>query len=85
LKAVLALRGLKYERTHNLESLAGLLLDHGDTLPVEVDALILLNPCAVALRYEDQDAIFLGREDAMHMAASMLDWAKSETGLAATH
>jgi len=83
LKAVIALRGLIYERTHNLELLGDLLEQNGVVLPVDVDVFSLLNPCAVTYRYEDREMPFLEREDAMDIATTVLNWARSEAGVSA--
>lgn len=53
LKAVLAFRGAKYPRTHNLGALLDLLRDAGVDVPEWTEQARTLTPFAVALRYED--------------------------------
>lgn len=53
LKAVLASRGVRFERTHDLDRLLDLLDEHGLQVAVERDELTALTDYAVTLRYDD--------------------------------
>ena len=53
LKAVLSLRGIGYERTHDIERLASLVSEGGVELPPDIDELAQLTPWAVERRYGD--------------------------------
>lgn len=77
LKAVLAARGGELlERTHDLIRLAVAVGKLGLDLPVDIEALNRLNPCAVTYRYDDKDVDTLSRAEAVDMAASLLGWAE---------
>lgn len=52
LKAVLAVRGFDYPRTHNLRILAGLVHSAGIKLPPDVDRLAEFTPYGAVTRYE---------------------------------
>jgi HEPN domain-containing protein len=53
LKAVLSLRGIGYERTHDIERLASLISEGGVEPPPDLDDLAQLTPWAVERRYGD--------------------------------
>ena len=53
LKAVLVSHGVVFQRTHDLEELAGLLAAQGIPLPLPMEELRKLNPFAVTFRYDD--------------------------------
>lgn len=53
LKAVLASKGVQFERTHDLDRLLELLAEQGLEPPVELDELSALTDYAVILRYDD--------------------------------
>ncbi|MDP2833172.1 MAG: HEPN domain-containing protein [Pseudomonadota bacterium] len=78
LKAMLAMHGVVYERTHNLVSLADTLADLGVATPVDTEVLLRLNPCAVTFRYGDMKIPNITRQEAMISAARILDWANKE-------
>lgn len=77
LKAVLTLHQTDFRRTHDLETLAALIIDLGIALPVSPRELRRLNPYAVAFRYDDQRVQLVTREDADRMATAILEWARS--------
>jgi len=52
LKAVLASRGIRFERTHDLTRLAQQLGTAGVELPADVERIAELTPWAVELRYD---------------------------------
>lgn len=76
LKAVLMARRVHFRYTHDLEELWNLLSDAGLTPPQGIDAMRRLTPFAVELRYDDQLAPLLTREEAEDIACSVLVWAK---------
>ncbi|MBU1664622.1 MAG: HEPN domain-containing protein [Gammaproteobacteria bacterium] len=78
LKAMLAMHGVVYERTHNLVSLADTLADLGVVTPIDTEVLLRLNPCAVTFRYGDMKIPNITRQEAMTSAAQILDWANNE-------
>ena len=77
LKAVLTARGLDFGRTHNLVSLAGQLKQSGESLPETGDALSLINPYAVSLRYDDLDDELLSPALLCDVVALIIEWAAS--------
>jgi HEPN domain-containing protein len=82
LKAMLAMHGVVYERTHNLVSLADTLADLGVATPVDPETLLRLNPCAVTFRYGDMELPTFTRQETMTIATRILDWANQEAGSA---
>lgn len=83
LKAMLAMHGVVYERTHNLVSLADTLADLGVAAPVDTETLLRLNPCAVTFRYGDMKIPNITRQEAMTDAALILEWANKAAESAA--
>lgn len=76
LKAVLALRGVSYERTHDIERLTALVSDSGFEPPPDVDELAELTPWAVERRYGDPFAPEpLDRHWAVNLVGRTEDWA----------
>ena len=55
LKAILFTHQIEFRRTHNLNELSQLLLQHGIETPIMDDRLDWLNTFAVTLRYDDKD------------------------------
>ena len=53
LKAVLALRSVRYRRTHDLVELIDALRDNGIVFPNELEEVRLLGPFATEYRYDD--------------------------------
>lgn len=74
LKAVLAGRGVEYERTHDLEYLVELLTSAQLESPVAIDELAQLTQWAVRFRYE-AEVPSLDRAQALAVAQTMHDWA----------
>jgi HEPN domain-containing protein len=77
LKAMMVMHGLTFERTHNLVALAERLRRHGVDLPVDVDELARLNPCAVIFRYDDREIETVGRDETHRLVKSIRDWSAS--------
>ena len=76
LKAVLTVHGADIGRTHNLLSLAGQLAEAGEIVPVSGDLLSLLNPYAVALRYDDIDVELVSPQVMREAVETVIDWAE---------
>jgi len=75
LKAVLIVNGIEFQRTHDLHTLATLLLQNGISPPYTPEELARLNPFAVTFRYDDTD-IPLIRDDVVEtMVNTMCHWA----------
>lgn len=75
LKAMMVAHGLGFERTHNLVALSERLIGHGVSLPVDVDELAKLNPCAVIFRYDDREIEMIGRDETLHIVERIRVWA----------
>lgn len=75
IKALLAMRDLPFDRTHDLVRLAATLTGAGLEPPISLDELAKLNPYAVVFRYDDSDIEILTREDAVALATQVREWA----------
>ncbi len=78
MKAVLALKGIPFARTHNLIMLAALLGDHGIPAPGPTAVYSALTPFGTAFRYDDAsdpDEAALDVAAALDCAAKTLAWA----------
>jgi len=75
LKAVLIFHGIDYQRTHDLHTLATLLLKHGVTPPCSPEKLTRLNPFAVTFRYDDTDIPLIPGSEVEEMVDTMRRWA----------
>ena len=77
LKAVLFLKGVEFRRTHDLEELASLLLDIGETLPCDLESLRYINPYAVEFRYQEGDLGGMEREAMTPIVSAVIEWCKN--------
>jgi len=82
IKAVLAFRGIKYRRTHQLEELVALLNDAGVAYPPELSEAVVLTPFAVEFRYDllpmcDDAAPPFDRPWAKRCIERIAEWAAS--------
>ena len=75
MKAVLIFHGIDYQRTHDLHTLASLLLKHGVTPPCSPEELTQLNPFAVTFRYDDTDIPLIQDAVVEKMVDTMRRWA----------
>jgi HEPN domain-containing protein len=75
LKAVMIFHGMEYQRTHDLHSLASLLIKHGITPPCSPEELTRLNPFAVTFRYDDTDIPLIPVAVVENMVDTMRRWA----------
>ncbi len=78
LKAVMCLHGIEYQRTHDLEELAGKLTDAAVILPVGQDELAALTPYAVQFRYDEEVVNLISGLQAEALVASVLAWAEAK-------
>jgi HEPN domain-containing protein len=76
LKAWLALRGVDYPRTHDLNPLLGLLEDQGESIE-RFWSLLELNPFAVQFRYELAGEAFPNFEQLAQLTRQLLAHVKS--------
>lgn len=79
IKAVLALHGVVYRRTHDL-LLEALARDAGLVLPVAHDLLARLGPYAVEFRYQAPAAPAVSLAEAQAAVRAVLDWARAAAG-----
>jgi len=79
LKAVMAVRGVRQTRIHDIDRLAGMLEDDGAELPLDRDRLDELTVYAVPLRYDELlDAEPLDREATMTLVDEVGKWADAQ-------
>jgi HEPN domain-containing protein len=76
LKAVLAWRGIAYDRTHSIGYLTSVLEHHGIDPPAYREQIEELTPWAVAARYEDSFEEVLDRVAVRDMVSSVRDWSR---------
>jgi len=74
LKAAMCLHALEYRRTHDLEELAGQLVDAGHPPSVAEADLRLLTPYAVQYRCDDEAADMLTAAQALAIVTEVLAW-----------
>ncbi|MDP2430897.1 MAG: HEPN domain-containing protein [Pseudomonadota bacterium] len=75
-KAVMTARKVPFGRTHNLLTLAAVLIENGVATPYPPDDVATLNPYAVLFRYDDEDIALVTRAEAAQMVARVLAWAE---------
>ena len=75
LKAALVFHGVDYRRTHDLHTLAALLLRHGITPPCSPEELTRLSPFAVTFRYDDTDIPIIPAKEVEAIVDAMRRWA----------
>ncbi len=82
LKAVLAFKGIRYGKVHDLTHLIDLLSDHGSPVPPHLVDICLLTPFAVEYRYEDWDGDeeSFDRQWAVSLIADLHRWAEAVIG-----
>jgi HEPN domain-containing protein len=76
LKAVLALRGIDYDRTHSIGYLTSVLEHHGIDPPACREQIEELTPWAVAARYEDSFEEVLDRVAVQELLSNVRDWSQ---------
>lgn len=75
LKAVLALRGVAFRKTHDLDELVDLLDANHISHPFGSTALSMMNPYAVLLRYEDVEFAGVTAAEADKIVVLVRRWA----------
>jgi HEPN domain-containing protein len=74
MKAILASRGIDFERTHSISYLTALLERHGLDLPERREQIEDLTPWAVAARYEDSSDEVLDRSAVRELLPILREW-----------
>jgi HEPN domain-containing protein len=77
LKAVLALRGVEFPYTHDLDGLLELCEKNGLDVPEALSNVDRLSPYGVQLRYGSISPGDLDRDEALRWAASAVEWAEN--------
>jgi HEPN domain-containing protein len=77
LKAVLAVRGVEFPYTHDLDGLLELCQKNSIDVPKELSDVDRLSPYGVQLRYGASGPSGLDRDQALCWAASSIAWAES--------
>jgi len=75
LKAVLALHGVAFRKTHDLDELVDLLVTCHIPHPFEETALSVMNPYAVLMRYEDVEFVGVTPAEADKIVVLVRRWA----------
>ncbi len=75
LKAVLSAREVRYDRTHAIDYLVGLLEDNAIAAPKSLAAAIELSPWAVEFRYADDDEPAIDRPAVLSLVEEIRRWA----------
>lgn len=75
LKAVMAVGGITFPRTHSLEELYCLLVEAGYAVPISVDLLMNLTPYAVSTRYDIDSQNLIDGNQAEIAVSLALEWA----------
>lgn len=76
-KALLIAHGQTFQRTHNLSALARNLGNRAGENPLDDAAFSTINPCAVSIRYGDDEIETVGREWLMTKASEFRNWARA--------
>ena len=75
LKAVAEYHGIVFRRTHDVDELVDLLLQHKVVMPFPSDQFSILNPFAVILRYEETPYVSMPLEKMGHLVDLAYQWA----------
>ena len=70
-----------FRRTHDVDELVDLLLQHQVTMPFPPDQFSVLNPFAVILRYEEISFVSMTPATMTELVELAYQWACAETGL----
>jgi HEPN domain-containing protein len=79
LKAVAAYHGIVFRRTHDVDELVDLLLQHQVPMPFPPDQFSVLNPFAVILRYEEISLVNMTLATMVELVELAYQWACAET------
>lgn len=76
LKAVAEYHGIVFRRTHDVDELVDLLLQHRIAMPFPSDQFSVLNPFAVILRYEETPYISMSLAEMGQLVDLAYQWAR---------
>jgi len=77
LKAVAEYHGIVFRRTHDVDELVDLLLQHSVAMPFSADQFSILNPFAVILRYEETPYVSMSLAEMGELVDLAYQWARS--------
>jgi len=80
LKAALALDCVPFRKTHDLDELLDLLIEHELPQPPHAEELDELNPYGVLLRYGLEESSSLDRQQVLAMVDAVYKWATNRVG-----
>jgi len=80
LKAILAVHRVPFRKTHDLDELLDLLIEHHLPQPPHADELDELNPYGVLLRYDLEEDSGLDRQHVQAMVEAVYKWASDQVG-----
>lgn len=75
LKAVAEYHGIVFRRTHDVDELVDLLLQHSIAMPFPADQFSILNPFAVILRYEETPYVSMSLAEMGRLVDLAYQWA----------
>lgn len=76
LKAVAEYHGIVFRRTHDVDELVDLLLQHQVAMPFPPDQFSVLNPFAVILRYEETPYVSMSSAEMSKLVDRAHQWAR---------
>jgi len=76
LKAVAEYHGIVFRRTHDVDELVDLLMQHKIAMPFPSDQFSVLNPFAVILRYEETPYINMSLTEMRQLVDIAYQWAR---------
>ncbi len=80
LKAVAEFHGIVFRRTHDVDELVDLLLQHQIVMPFPSDQFSMLNPFAVILRYEETPYVSMTLSEMAQLVELAYQWARKVVG-----
>jgi HEPN domain-containing protein len=76
LKSIAEYHGIVFRRTHDVDELVDLLLQHKVSMPFPPDQFSNLNPFAVILRYEETPYVSMRLDEMKRLVDLAYEWAK---------
>jgi HEPN domain-containing protein len=76
LKAVAEYHGIVFRRTHDVDELVDLLMQHDVSMPFPSDQFSVLNPFAVILRYEETPYVSMSLDEMGKLVDLAIRWAR---------
>ncbi len=80
LKSVAEFHGIVFRKTHDVDELVDLLLQHDVPMPFPAEQFSQLNPFAVILRYEETPFIRMSLDEMRELVDLAYQWALSVVG-----